>query len=276
VANVRALGGTPVPVGVVGADDPGRRLVADLEGRGIDVSRIRTVPGYRTPTKTRILGGSLTGAKQQIVRIDVESAFEPDTALLEAITRDVSTAAQVSDGALLSDYGYGAVRPDLVPPLLAALGAGKPVTVDSRFSLDRFRGLSAATPNEEELLATVPDPRDDSDAAILAAAQALRGSLGLTTLLATRGSRGMLVVQKEGPPVAIPVHGTDQVADVTGAGDTVLAAFSLALASGATPVEAAALANVAAGIVVMKMGTATASAAELREAIAADHALFSA
>ena len=276
VANVRALGGTPVPVGVVGPDDAGRRLVADLEARGIDVSRIRTVPGYRTPTKTRILGGSPTGAKQQIVRIDVESAFEPDAALVTALSRDLAGAALASDGALLSDYGYGAVRPDLLPHLLAALGAGKPVTVDSRFSLDRFRGLTAATPNEEELLAAVPAARNDGDAAILAAAQSLRGSLGLTTLLATRGSRGMLVVPEEGPTVAIPVHGTDQVADVTGAGDTVLAAFSLALASGATPVEAAALANVAAGIVVMKMGTATASAAELAGAIASDHALFSA
>ncbi len=275
VANVRALGGMPVPVGVVGPDDAGRRLVADLAARGIDVSRIRTVAGYRTPTKTRILGGSPTGAKQQIVRIDVESAFEPDAALLSALERDLAGAAQGSDGALLSDYGYGAVRPDLVPPLLAALGAGKPVTVDSRFALDRFRGLTAATPNEEELLAAVPAARNDGDAAILAAAQSLRASLGLTTLLATRGSRGMLVVPKEGPPVVLPVHGTDQVADVTGAGDTVLAAFSLALASGATSVEAAVLANVAAGIVVMKMGTATASAAELAEAIASDHTLLS-
>lgn len=275
VANVRALGGMPVPVGVVGPDDAGRRLVADLEGRGIDVSRIRTVRGYRTPTKTRILGGSATGAKQQIVRIDVESAFEPDAALLTALARDLAVAAQASDGALLSDYGYGAVRPDLAASLRAALGAGKPVTVDSRFSLDRFRGLTAATPNEEELLAAVPAARHDGDAAILAAAQSLRASLELSTLLATRGSRGMLVVSKDCPPVAIPVHGTDQVADVTGAGDTVLAAFSLALASGASPVEAAVLANVAAGIVVMKMGTATASAAELAEAIASDHALVS-
>jgi rfaE bifunctional protein kinase chain/domain len=275
VANVRALGGTPVPVGVVGEDDAGRRLVADLEARGIDVSLIRSVPGYRTPTKTRILGGSPTGAKQQIVRIDVESDFEPDEALRAAILRDLAAAAPRADGALLSDYGYGAVRPDLVPPLVAALGAGKPVTVDSRFSLRRFRGLTAATPNEEELLAAVPEAGRDGDAAILAAAQSLRGALGLATLLATRGSRGMLLVPKEGPPVAIPVHGTDQVADVTGAGDTVLAAFSLALASGATPAEAAVLANVAAGIVVMKMGTATASAAELAEAIASDHAIVS-
>jgi rfaE bifunctional protein kinase chain/domain len=274
VANVRALGGTPVPVGVVGADDAGRRLVADLGARGVDVSRIRTVPGYRTPTKTRILGGSPTGAKQQIVRIDVEGPFEPDAALLTALGRDLAGAAPGSDGALLSDYGYGAVRPDLVASLVSALGPGRPVIVDSRFSLDRFRNLTAATPNEEELLAAVPAARNDGDAAILAAAESLRASLGLATLLATRGSRGMLVVPKEGLPVAIPVHGTDQVADVTGAGDTVLAAFSLALASGASPVEAATLANFAAGLVVMKTGTATAAAAELVEAIRSDHELL--
>jgi len=274
VANVRALGGTPVPVGVVGADDAGRRLVADLAARGIDVSRIRTVPGYRTPTKTRILGGSPTGAKQQIVRIDVEGTFEPDAALLAALARDLATAAAGADGALLSDYGYGAVRPDLADGLRTALGTSRPVILDSRFSLGRFRGLTAATPNEEELVAAVPAARDDGDTAVLEAALALRASLGLSALLATRGSRGMLVVSGDAPPVAIPVHGTDQVADVTGAGDTVLAAFSLALASGASPVEAAALATVAAGIVVMKMGTATASAAEVAEAIAADHALF--
>jgi D-glycero-beta-D-manno-heptose-7-phosphate kinase len=132
--------------------------------------------------------------------------------------------------------------------------------------------VDAATPNEEEL-EEIAGGRLLTDAALDRAAAALRAEIGCASLLVTRGSRGMALYDGA-PPRRIPVHGTDQVADVTGAGDTVLAAFSLALAAGASPLEAALLADFAGGVVVMKMGTATVTPEELTAAIESDRTLL--
>jgi rfaE bifunctional protein kinase chain/domain len=144
--------------------------------------------------------------------------------------------------------------------------------VDSRHRTTAYTGVDAATPNEEELEEEAGGPLHDSVEKLAAAGAAVRKTLGCRSLLVTRGSRGMALFQDSGPPTLIPVHGTDQVADVTGAGDTVLATYALALAAGALPLEAALLANFAGGVVVMKMGTATVTPEELAEAVAADRA----
>jgi rfaE bifunctional protein kinase chain/domain len=145
-----------------------------------------------------------------------------------------------------------------------------PVTVDSRFGLLRFRGMTAVTPNESELEEALGITIGPDRARLERAGQALLERLGCRAVLVTRGSDGMALFEKAKAPLHIPIYGSDEVADVTGAGDTVIATFTLALAAGATPAEAARLANCAGGIVVMKHATATVSADELAAAVAGD------
>ncbi len=266
VANVAALGGQPLPLGVVGADDSGTRLLEALTAIGVPTSGIVVREGYRTPTKVRILGGGRHSIKQQIVRYDIE-----DTLAIGAAERD--HFGRALDGwrgrarvAVLSDYGYGGVEPALVPELRAALAADSTILCDSRFRLHEFTDVDGATPNEEEALALLDDAGDTDPAA---AGDGLRERLGTRFLLITRGSYGMSLFE-DGSACHIPIHGSDQVADVTGAGDTVIGAFALAMAAGATPLEAALLADYAGGVVVMKSGTATVTAEELAAAVDSD------
>jgi D-glycero-beta-D-manno-heptose-7-phosphate kinase len=274
-ANVGSLGGVPVPVGAVGDDDWGRTLTRILRERGIDTTHILTAPGYTTPTKTRILGGGPHSIKQQIVRYDREDQLPKSDETRGAIQRHLREAGSAAQGAILSDYGYGSVWSGAAGTLRPALAGGAPVLVDSRHGLRGFAGVDAVTPNEEELEEFAGHPFGDSVDALADAAASLMNAIGCPIVLVTRGSRGMALFEHGGKaPTLIPVHGTDQVADVTGAGDTVLATFSLGLASGATPLEAAHLANFAGGVVVMKMGTAIVTPNELRDAIASDRALL--
>ncbi|MCA1581969.1 MAG: PfkB family carbohydrate kinase [Acidobacteria bacterium] len=273
-ANVRALGGVPVPVGILGDDGEGRILRAILEDRGIDTSGLVDASGYATPTKTRILGGAPHAIKQQIVRYDREGVLEPDSPAPAALLRRLPVLASGAHAAILSDYGYGAVSPAAVGPLRESLSPGAPVLVDSRHALSRYADVDAVTPNEEEIEECVGFTLGDSEDALARAGEALRRKIACRTILVTRGSRGMALFSEGAPPSIIPVHGTDQVADVTGAGDTVLATFSLALAAGATPLEAAVLANFAGGVVVMKMGTATVTREEISRAMEEDRGIL--
>ena len=269
VANVAALGGRPLPLGVVGDDSHGRGLLADLESRGVETTGILMRPGYRTPTKVRILGGARHAIKQQIVRYDIEETLtltDEERGRFSALLRRWAGEVRV---AILSDYGYGAAEPGMLPRLRAALGEKATLLADSRFRVGEYAGLDGATPNEEEAEALLGSSINDDPDRLEQAGRRLRERLGARFLLITRGSRGMSLFH---PDVSahLPVSGTDQVADVTGAGDTVIGTFALALAAGAFPLEAALLANYAGGVVVMKAGTATCSPEELRRAIATD------
>jgi rfaE bifunctional protein kinase chain/domain len=267
-ANVRALGGSPLPVGCVGDDDSGRALTAAFEARGIPTSGLLVRPGWPTPTKTRILAGFPSGSKQQIVRYDHEETRTLSPAESEALAARIRALAPQARVAVLSDYGYGVVVPALLPLVRRSLAGDGTVLVDSRFALGEFRGADGATPNEEEAEALNGGPLDRG-AGVDAAGAALRRRLEARFLLVTRGSLGMALFEN-GRVVHVPVHGTSQVADVTGAGDTVIGTFALALAAGAAPLEATLLANYAGGVVVMKMGTATLGPDELRTAVLAD------
>jgi rfaE bifunctional protein kinase chain/domain len=268
VANIAALGGRPLPLGIVGDDESGRRLLEELVARRIDTAGILLRRGYRTPTKTRILGGGKHSIKQQIVRYDVEEPIALDDSERERLRRFLGGWRGQARAAVVSDYGYGSVEPALVGDLRSALAPGAAILGDSRFLLAEFRGLDGATPNEEEAEALIGE-LDDDDLRLERGGSALRERLGARFLLVTRGSRGMALFA-DGRVAHLPVSGTDQVADVTGAGDTVIGTFALALAAGAEPLEAALLANYAGGVVVMKMGTATLSPAELAAAVRAD------
>lgn len=272
-ANVVALGGRPLLLGAVGDDANGSDLLADLVTRGIDTSGVLVRSGYRTPTKVRILGGGKHSIKQQIVRYDIEDQLELTDAdrarFLARLEAWRGEGGEAPSTAILSDYGYGAVQPGFLPRLREALGAGSTLLCDSRYRLGDFRGLDGATPNEEEAEALLGKAIEDAPEPLGEAGRALRGALGAGFLLVTRGSRGMSLFEERGA-AHLPVYGTDQVADVTGAGDTVIGTFALALAAGASPLEAALLANYAGGIVVMKMGTATLSREELALAVRSD------
>ncbi len=268
--NVAALGGSAVVAGVTGQDDTGRRLLAAM-GRHVDVRAVVRPRGFQTPTKTRILAGGIHSAKQQVVRIDRAARAQPPEAVIAALASKLVAAAAQCDALLVSDYGSGMVTPALVaraqkilrrPARLSA-----PVLVDSRYALLSFKGITACTPNEAEVEHLFGIRIGENARVLEKAGRELLARTRSAAVLITRGSRGMALFVKDRPTVHVPIFGTDQIADVTGAGDTVIATMTLALAAGATFLEATHLANYAGGLVVMKRGTATVSAAELRRAL---------
>ncbi len=269
VANVKALGGQPLTLGAVGDDENGRQLLEILDQAGIDTSGIVRRSGFRTPTKTRILGGGRHSIKQQIVRYDIEDSLEITTTEREQFEQQIDVWDTPSAVAILSDYGYGTVSPTLMSSIREALGPRSTILCDSRYRLGEFVGLDGATPNEEEAESLLGSSISESEEQLLRAGSNLASTLSARFLLITRGSYGMTLFE-EASCWQIPVHGTDEVADVTGAGDTVIGAFGLAIAAGASPLEATLLANYAGGVVVMKQGTATLDRSELQEAVRSD------
>ncbi len=266
--NVSALGAQVAPIGVVGQDRAGEELLGLFRERGVATDGIVVEPGRVTPVKTRIMAGGYPATRQQVVRLDREPTGEPAPATEEALLARVEALAAEADAVLVSDYGYGTVTPRVYERVLrVARRRGAVVSVDSRYELPRFRGATAATPNEAEL-AELTGGLVDDERAVEKAGRQLLERLDTTMLLVTRGSQGLALLERDGGTTFIPVFGTDEIADVTGAGDTVLSAFTLALVSGASPVQAAALANIAGGLVVMKRGTAAVSRAELQQALA--------
>jgi rfaE bifunctional protein kinase chain/domain len=271
VHNIATLGGRPVPLGVLGKDEHGRCIRSLLRRKGIAASCVFDEEGYATPVKTRVLAGRAHSTKQQIVRLDRDTLLTGRSAARRSVLRALRGFRGPADAVLVSDYGFGLLSPELVRAAVAFARRRRiPVTVDSRFGLLRFRGMTAVTPNEPEVEEALGVTIGHDRARLEAAGRTLLRRLGCGAVLVTRGSDGMALFEPGRPPVHIPIHGTDEVADVTGAGDTVIATFTLALAAGASPSEAARLANCAGGIVVMKHATATASTDELLAAVRGD------
>jgi rfaE bifunctional protein kinase chain/domain len=270
-ANLRALGGRPLPVGVLGADDHGRHVRRLLKEAGIPATRVFNEAGYVTPVKSRVLAGGTHASKQQVLRIDRVLPLAATAAVRSRVKDALREVSGRLDGILVSDYGLGLVTPGLVR---AALGLARrrriPITVDSRHALLSFRGMTAVTPNEPEVEEALGISIGHDVARLETAGRTLLERLQSKAVLITRGGDGMSLFEAGRPPLHISPYGSDEVTDVTGAGDTVIATFTLALAAGAAPGEAARLANYAGGLVVMKRGTATVSAAELEEAVASE------
>ncbi|HEY1658897.1 MAG TPA: PfkB family carbohydrate kinase [Candidatus Sulfotelmatobacter sp.] len=268
VNNLSDLGVNVLPVGAIGEDEPGRLLLKYFRHKRIPTSGVLKDKSYTTVTKTRILAGMTHNARQQVVRVD----REPESAPNRHLTRELFLAAReylrASDALVVSDYGYGSASPALVNALRER-GRRRPVPIilDSRYRLLEYSALTAATPNEAEV-ETALGIRigQDWDEAVSAGRQVME-QMKLQSLLITRGKDGMIAFDENHAPVDIPIFGSDEIADVTGAGDTVIAAFSAALAAGASTEEAAQLANYAGGIVVMKRGTASVSREELLHAV---------
>jgi rfaE bifunctional protein kinase chain/domain len=269
--NVAALGGRAALVSIVGRDESGRRLLASLH-RGVDARRVLKPDGHETSVKTRILAGGIHSAKQQVVRIDRLVGRVFTTRMRDDFERAALAAIADADAILLSDYGSGLVTPRLAARIQAARRRARqpiPVLIDSRYQLLRYQGLTACTPNESEVEQALGVYIDDDPRLLERAGREILARTRMRAVVITRGSRGMALFEPDRPTVHIPIHGSDEVADVTGAGDTVMATMALALSAGATFEAAARLANCAGGLVVMKRGTATVSAAELREAVRA-------
>jgi rfaE bifunctional protein kinase chain/domain len=275
VNNVAALGGRARLVGLIGTDPEGRRLLSSLH-RGIDRTHVVRTRAYRTPIKTRILAGGVHSTKQQIVRIDREAGWPIADPVARQFARHVGPVVDDCDAVILSDYGSGLVTPQLADLVRRRLRRRRrrrpvPVLVDSRYRLLEYRGLTTCTPNESEVEQVLGVHVGDDAHVLERAGRALLKRTAMQAVLVTRGSRGMALFQPHQPTSHIPIFGSDEVADVTGAGDTVIATFGLALAAGASFYEAARLANYAGGLVVMKRGTATVSGRELADAITSDH-----
>ncbi len=273
--NVAALGGRVRLAGIVGSDPEGRRLVASLR-RGVERTHIIRSRAYRTPVKTRILAGGVHAARQQIVRIDRESGWPLDAAVSAALARKIEPAVDGCDAVLLSDYGSNLVTSQVAAAVQRAVAKRArrrriPVLLDSRYRLLDYRALAICSPNESEVEQLLGIRINDDPDALEQAGRTLLKRTAMKAVLITRGSRGMALFQPNQPTVHVPIFGSDEVADVTGAGDTVIATVALALAAGASFYEATRLANYAGGIVVMKRGTATVAASELSAAIEGDH-----
>ena len=266
--NLKALGACPLPVGIVGQDESGQKIFDILRSLKIPTKYLLKLKGYPTPIKTRILAGEENTRKQQILRIDSEFRVPENGRLKQSLRRCLKQAQSQCSALLISDYNYQSVKEDVFNDIILDFKRAKcPVTSDSRFRLLDFQGVTAATPNEPEIEDTLKIEISDNIPLLKDAGNRLLKKLQSPALLITRGSRGMALFEKGKPPLLIPVHGTTDIVDVTGAGDTVISVFTLALSCGASFLEAAHLANYAGGIVVMKKGTATLTVEELKEAI---------
>lgn len=281
VNNIADLGARVLPVGVVGDDEGGRTLLEYFRRKRVDTSGILRVPDWITTRKTRYLAGWTHTTEQQVLRVDCEPRGKLPPRIQDSIARLARQRAARAGAALFSDYGLGGVTPALVRHVRARI-----VTLDSRYRLRDYRnaGVTAATPNEPELEAAYHTTVGTDPRALESLGRRALAELGLQALVVTRGKDGMAVFERAHPGRRaneasarnIPIYGSDAPVDVTGAGDTVIAVFTLALAAGANYLEAAHLANYAGGIVVMKRRTATVTRAELeaalrREATAAAH-----
>ncbi|HEV2764933.1 MAG TPA: PfkB family carbohydrate kinase [Pyrinomonadaceae bacterium] len=263
-ANLAALGARASIVGTVGRDETGRALLERLRAAGVETSGVLELDGARTTTKVRILAGQAHSTRQQVIRVDYEGApLAPQAPLHEELAARLRDSSRDADACVISDYNYGVAGPrecEVIREAVAARGAH--ALVDSRFRLTEFGGFTSATPNEDEVEQLVGRRLGDR-AALEQAGRELRERLNFPSLLVTRGPEGMLLLQANAEPLHLRAVGAREAVDVTGAGDTVIAAYALALASGASFADAARLANHAGGLVVMKRGTASVTPREL-------------
>jgi rfaE bifunctional protein kinase chain/domain len=259
-ANARSLGGQVVAVGALGADEMGQELRRQFKATGIKLIGLSSKK-LETETKTRILAGGVNTTRQQMLRLD-RGPGELPSRHRRAIARLTAEAAKSADAVVVSDYAAGVVGEECRQVLRKLAADGMPVCVDSRFQLRSFTGMTVCKPNEPELENLVRRSLKTERDLIQAGRSALK-ILACDALLVTRGRNGVAVLDRVGRAELIPAYGPEEAVDVTGAGDTVIAAFTLALSAGASTVDAARVANVAAGLVVQKQGTATVARAEL-------------
>ena len=267
--NLISLGAEVKLMGIVGKDEPGRKLLSLFKNKKIDTKGISVNENFSTITKTRIMAGGINRPKQQVIRIDDGEKIKAEVDKIQEKFWEYFLSLKNSlDGVLISDYSYGAVNPKTYNDIVKALAKKNiPIIVDSRFDLLKFKNATVLTPNEEEAGAALGMDCEKIEENIDNIASRVMEELNPHVLILTRGKKGMDVFIKHQKPQHIPIYGSDEVIDVTGAGDTVSSVVTLALSCGADGYEAAQLANYAGGIVVMKMGAATVTVKELKEVL---------
>ena len=257
-ANVASLGGRPVLVGFTGNDANRDLLTETLKTSNVNCDHLVSDDQLRTTTKVRVLAGQQYAPRQQVIRIDYANHDTIRDELYSRLLKNFESACEGADAIIISDYGYGAATPEIGEAALRrAEEMGVPLLIDSRFRLSSFPGATAATPNKEEveqILGKDLTPESCSS---------LRERLGYQALLVTLGNKGMTLFEDGRETRHMDAVGPKEPIDVTGAGDTVIGAFALGLASGLSISDAANVANHAGGIVVMKRGTAVATLAEV-------------
>jgi len=265
INNLLTLGAHVYPIGLIGSDAAGDRLMEYFfRSKNIDLDGIIRHRG-ETITKTRILAGDTHTSKQQVIRIDKDPGQKVTQGLKKRLLKRLDNISKTVDAFILSDYGHGTVDYDIIEHL-KDIAKDKIIVGDSRYNLKDYKGITMITPNEAEAYALCA-AKEDMD--IDSVGKTIMGFMDLRALLITRGNKGMSLFLKDGSIYHIPISGTDDVTDVTGAGDTVCAAVTLSLASGADYYTSSLIANFAAGVVVMKRGTATVSPYELKTHIKA-------
>jgi len=264
-ANVAALGGRPILVGMCGDDANGNLLVKKLSEIGVESEGVVLDRSLTTTTKVRVLAGQNYAARQQVIRIDYENTSAISQGLRDRLCANLTEAGKGADAIIVSDYNCGTVSAEIFETAKSiSREKGIPLIVDSRYRLAEFSGASTATPNREEVEKILGKNFSVDDCA------ALREKFGYDALLVTNGNEGMLLIEKDTQPLHLDAVGSKEPVDVTGAGDTVIAAYALGLASGLRYSDAARVANHAGGIVVMKKGTAVVTVNELLNSMASD------
>ncbi|MEE9392036.1 MAG: bifunctional ADP-heptose synthase [Planctomycetota bacterium] len=265
VNNLVALGAQVQPIGVLGADPAGQMLKSFFEEHTLGLEGVVPQADYDTVAKTRVMVGAENRSRQQVLRIDREPERLMSKTSRDALLERVEALLPSVDALVLSDYGYGTLDKSTSRTVIDLAG-DKLTTGDSRYELSKMRGVTVAKPNHDEAEALVGFPvRSDADA--IRAGEELLKSLESQALLLTRGNKGMMLSQQGCDSILIAAADSPgEVTDVSGAGDTVVGIFTLALIAGANFAEAAELANYGAGVVVGKLGAATVSPAELLKA----------
>jgi len=271
IHNLSQLGARVFPISVLGDDEAGRSLLNQFSKMNAQIDGLIIAGNRSTTTKTRIMAGDDHTSKQQVIRIDREVKEPLSEAVQNQMTAHFDRLSSQVDAFIVSDYGYSLVTPAVLEKL-KAIAAHKIVVVDSRYRLPLFSGVTAITPNQSEA-ETLSQQTIATGQDAIRVGQRLAEELDLKAVLITRGNEGMVLVERSAEGHEIPICGSDEITDVTGAGDTVTAVFTAALATGASFYEAARLSNYAGAVVVMKGGTATASPAELIRVIDQDYGL---
>lgn len=265
--NLASLGAHVCLVGIRGDDESGKAITDKLEEAGVDTGGVVVLANVRSTTKVRILAGQLHSTRQQVIRIDYDSDQLADSSVREKLREAVLEQAKNVDAIIVSDYNYGVADAEMAAFTRDLAAARKiPVLADSRFRLNSFSGFTSATPNEDEVEQLLGKQISDLSE-LESAADDLRERLGYRALLVTRGGQGMMLLEDGIPPIHIDAVGSHEPVDVTGAGDTVIAAYALALASDSSFPDAARLANYAGGLVIMKRGTASVMRDELENSV---------
>lgn len=253
VQNLRSMGAEPVPIGFTGDDKAGEKVRKLFDDLSVETDHLSVISGFTTPRKSRILSGRDNSRKQQVLRIDYLNRNIPDIHMYKSLSEKLMNLLKGCEMLIVSDYLKESVSPDIFKEIREGF-RNITTIVDSRENLMKFSGSSVVTPNEPEIRNLFPEIKFRNDDDFIRAGAKLMETLNCRGVVQKRGHKGMIVFEQGKDPLTIPIHGSSDIVDVTGAGDTVIALLSLSLISGAGLVDSAKIANTGASIVVMKEG----------------------